>query len=103
MKFSLATLALLPIAANAAAYSKSEYASGAVHQKLMKLKNDQWESDVAAGKQDPKQWTSWMHGKPGKKDRVECKDGLAKVESANGTVENFRCKNVSRCYVISMR
>lgn len=38
MKFSLAALAL-PIAVNAAHYSSSEYASGAVHQKLMKLKS----------------------------------------------------------------
>lgn len=37
MKFSLAVLAL-PIAVQAAQFSKSEYASGAIHQKLMKLK-----------------------------------------------------------------
>lgn len=38
MKFSLAALAL-PVAVNAAYYSAAEYASGAVHQKLMKMKN----------------------------------------------------------------
>jgi len=37
MKFTLASLAL-PIAANAAAFSAQEYASGAVHSHLMKLK-----------------------------------------------------------------
>jgi hypothetical protein len=94
MKFSLATLAL-PIAVNAALYSSAEYASGAVHQKLMKLKNDQWAHDVAEGKQDPKQWSSWKHQKPGsKKDRVECKNGLAIVEAGNAN-QTFRCNNVS--------
>jgi hypothetical protein len=94
MKFSLATLAL-PVAVNAALYSSAEYASGAVHQKLMKLKNDQWAHDVAEGKQDPKQWSSWKHQKPGsKKDRVECKDGLAIVEAGNAN-QTFRCNNVS--------
>jgi hypothetical protein len=94
MKFSLAALAL-PIAVNAALYSKADYASGTVHQKLMKLKNDQWANDAAEGKQDPKQWTSWQHQKPGsKKDRVECKDGLAIVEPGNAN-QTFRCNNVS--------
>lgn len=37
MKFSVAALAL-PIAVQAAHFSKSEYASGQIHQKLMKLK-----------------------------------------------------------------
>ena len=37
MRFSLAALAL-PIAVQAAHYSKAEYASGEIHQKLMKLK-----------------------------------------------------------------
>jgi hypothetical protein len=37
MKFTLAALAL-PIAVQAAHYSQSEYESGAIHQKLMKLK-----------------------------------------------------------------
>jgi hypothetical protein len=94
MKFSLATLAL-PIAANAAFFSSADYASGAVHQKLMKLKNDQWAHDVAEGKQDPKQWSSWSNEKAGpKKDRVQCKDGLAIVEAGNAN-QTFRCNNVS--------
>jgi hypothetical protein len=94
MKFSLATLAL-PVVAHAASFSKSEYASGAVHQKLMKLKTDQWAHDAAEGKQDSKQWTSWMYAKPGsKKDRVECKNGLAIAEAGNAN-QTFRCSNVS--------
>lgn len=92
MKFSLATLAL-PLAANAASFSKSEYASGAVHQKLMKLKTEQWDVDAAEGRQDSRQWASW-HAKPGpKKDRVECKDGVAVVQAGNSS-ETFRCNNV---------
>jgi hypothetical protein len=94
MKFSLATLAL-PVAVNAALYSKADYTSGAVHQKLMKLKSDQWAHDVSEGKQDPKQWQSWQHQKPGSnKDRVQCKDGLAIVEAGNAN-QTFRCNNVS--------
>jgi hypothetical protein len=97
MKFSLATLAL-PVAVNAALYSKADYASGAVHQKLMKLKNDQWAHDVSEGRQDPKQWVSWQHQKPGpKKDRVPCKDGLAIVEAGNAN-QTFRCNNVGYSY-----
>jgi hypothetical protein len=95
MKFTLATLAL-PVAVQAALYSKSEYASGAVHQKLMKLKTDQWSHDAAEGKQNPQQWASWKHQKPGsKKDRVQCKDGLAIAEAGNVN-QTFRCNNVSR-------
>lgn len=56
----------------------------------MKLKNDQWAQDVADGKQDPKQWASW---KGSKKDRVECKNGLAIAEPGNAN-QTFRCKNV---------
>ena len=37
MKFSLASF-ILPVAVTAAEYSAQEYASGAVHQHLMKLK-----------------------------------------------------------------
>ena len=37
MKFSLTALAL-PVAVQAAHFSKSDYASGIIHQKLMKLK-----------------------------------------------------------------
>tara|TARA_R110002003_G_scaffold126_38_gene11767 strand:+ start:2971 stop:3282 length:312 start_codon:yes stop_codon:yes gene_type:complete len=91
MRFSLATL-VLPIAVNAAFYSSSDYASGAVHQKLMKLKNDQWAHDAAEGKQDPKQWASWKD-KGNKNDRVKCKDGLAIVEAGNAN-QTFRCNNV---------
>jgi hypothetical protein len=37
MKLSIAALAL-PVAVQAAHFSKSEYASGQIHQKLMKIK-----------------------------------------------------------------
>jgi hypothetical protein len=93
MKLSLATLAL-PVAVNAAFYSHSEYASGAVHQQLMNLKADQWAQDAADGKQDPKQWLSWKGPKGSKKDYVKCKDGLAIVEAGNAN-QTFRCNNVS--------
>ncbi|KAF1946348.1 hypothetical protein EJ02DRAFT_500168 [Clathrospora elynae] len=86
MKFSLAALAL-PIAAQAAHYSSAEYAFGAIHQKLMKLKNDQWEHDAAEAKQDP----PWGGGKD---NRVRCKNGLAIVEQGNAN-QNFRCNNAS--------
>ena len=72
----------------------SDYASGAVHQKPMKLKNDQWAHDAAEGKQDPRQWLSWKDNKGSKKDRVKCKDGLAVVEAGNAN-QTFRCNNVS--------
>ncbi|KAI4611112.1 hypothetical protein J4E83_008055 [Alternaria metachromatica] len=97
MKFSLAVLAL-PVAVQAAHYSKSEYASGAIHQKLMKLKSDQWEVDAAQGKQDSQQWKSFKslkkgpHG-PDKAKRVQCKDGLAIVEQGNAN-QTFRCNNM---------
>lgn len=93
MKFSLATLAL-PVVANAAFYSSSEYASGAVHQKLMKMKTDQWAHDAEEGRQNPKQWSSWKDNKGSKKDRVQCKNGLAIVEAGNAN-QTFRCDNVS--------
>ncbi|KAL6168444.1 hypothetical protein ACJQWK_06088 [Exserohilum turcicum] len=92
MRFSLATLAL-PVAVQAAHFSKSEYASGAVHQKLMKLKADQWENDAAQGKQDPLQWKSWKAMKGANATSVPCKDGLAVVEAGNAN-QTFRCKNM---------
>jgi choice-of-anchor B domain-containing protein len=97
MKFSLAVLAL-PIAVQAAQFSKSEYASGAIHQKLMKLKADQWDHDVAEGKQDSRQWKSWKSWKKGswgsgKDKRIKCKDGLAVVEQGNAN-QTFRCNNM---------
>ncbi|KZM18566.1 uncharacterized protein EKO05_0002333 [Ascochyta rabiei] len=97
MKFSLASLAL-PVAVNAAAYSAQEYASGAVHAHLMKLKTDQWAHDeeLRVGANNTELWPSWKNYeavKFGKKEKVECKKGLAIVEKGNAN-QTFRCDNI---------
>ncbi|KAF2754917.1 hypothetical protein EJ05DRAFT_138046 [Pseudovirgaria hyperparasitica] len=95
MKLSLVLLA--PLAVKAAEYAVEEYASGAIHQRLMTMKNEQWDHDESVGLHDLDQWPSWDRWsslKPDfKNDRVKCKDGLAIVEPGNAN-QTFRCKNM---------
>lgn len=89
MKFSLFTLALSR-AVSATSYSSNEYASGAVHERLMNTKRNQWFEDAAAGRKEPTQWQSWKSSK----GHVECKEGFAIVEPGNVN-QTFRCNNAS--------
>lgn len=96
MKASVLLLALPTLAF--AAYSPDDYADGRVHDRLMSLKNTQWDREVTEGKHDSRKWQSWKkypgRGPKGRDgDVVRCKNGLAIAEPGNAN-QTFRCNNV---------
>ncbi|TLD07564.1 hypothetical protein PgNI_10936 [Pyricularia grisea] len=90
-------LLFLSAVANAAHFSREQYESGEVHQKIIDMKNAQWDALEATGALDSTQWPSWRTwdqlDASVKNGRLECKDGVAVVEEGN-PMQTFRCKNM---------
>jgi hypothetical protein len=99
-----AVLLSLPALTLAASYDPREYASGAVHERIMSRKHSQWSRDASQGKHDPKKYRSWKkypgRGPKGHDDDViRCKNGLAVAEAGNAN-QTFRCNNVCHDYLL---
>ncbi|CZT22905.1 uncharacterized protein RCC_08612 [Ramularia collo-cygni] len=95
MKASL--LLAFSTAVQAAHYSKEEYASGAVHQRILDIKTAKWDALAAAGALNSSQWPSWKNwdqlDRKIKRDRLQCRDGVAVAEKGN-PMQTFRCNNM---------
>jgi len=98
MKFGAFATALLLPATAFAAFTKDDYSSGRVHQKLVDMKERAFAKYGAMGAYDSRKWKSWKGWRKGnwrqRDDRVKCRDGYAVVEPGNAN-QTFRCKNVS--------
>ncbi|PSK42943.1 hypothetical protein B9Z65_6897 [Elsinoe australis] len=96
MLFTLALWAL-PAIVGAAHFPKEQYRSGAVHQKILNMKNEQWDAMEAAGLLDSSQYPSWKTweqlDRKVKQDRLRCDNGLAIAEPGNVN-QTFRCNNM---------
>ncbi|ETN37677.1 uncharacterized protein HMPREF1541_07300 [Cyphellophora europaea CBS 101466] len=72
-----------------AAFTKEEYDSGEVMDKIMDNKLSQWKKAREDGKMDSTQYKSWASDAP----IARCVDGTAVVEEGN-PLETFQCKNM---------
>jgi hypothetical protein len=113
----ISPLLALSAVANAAHFSKEQYESGEVHQRIIDMKNvhcrslkcsfiihslltlrqAQWNALEAAGALNSSQWPSWKDWdqlpRSVKKDRLKCRRGVAVAEQGNAN-QTFRCNNV---------
>ncbi|PVI08196.1 hypothetical protein DM02DRAFT_648258 [Periconia macrospinosa] len=96
MKVTQALLSL-PAVASAAHFSRAQYDSGEVHQKILDMKNAQWDALEAAGALNSSQWPSWKNwdqiSPAVKNGSLPCRDGVAVAEEGN-PMQTFRCQNM---------
>ncbi|CAI6331729.1 unnamed protein product [Periconia digitata] len=84
--------ALLGVSRGAAMGSNEEYASGAVHARIMGMKMAQWSAELAAGQMESSQYPELSY--------TPCEDGWA--AAIPGDVNNtFRCNNVDLYHFLS--
>ncbi|CAI6336922.1 unnamed protein product [Periconia digitata] len=91
MKFTTLTAALLPLAADAM-FSKEEYTSGAVMEKMMAAKEAAWAHQKAAGNYDSKKWNGFGQ-KRTSKDVIKCTDGYAEAVPGDAD-QTYKCKDI---------
>ncbi|KAF2018535.1 hypothetical protein BU24DRAFT_385184 [Aaosphaeria arxii CBS 175.79] len=77
---------------SAAAYSKEDYASGAVHERIMRMKLRQWDAEIASGQMNSTQYPELGYTK--------CENGFA--AAIPGDFNNtFRCNNIDLYHFLS--
>ncbi|KAF2703631.1 hypothetical protein K504DRAFT_463356 [Pleomassaria siparia CBS 279.74] len=92
MKFTTFATALMPLAADAALFSKEEYVSGTVMAQMMEAKESAWAAKKSAGAYDSKTWNGWRKHK-GSKDFIPCNNGTA-VAVPGDADQTYKCKNI---------
>ncbi|PVI00700.1 hypothetical protein DM02DRAFT_614155 [Periconia macrospinosa] len=87
---STLTAALLPLA-EGAMFSKEQYASGAVMNKMMAAKEAAWARNKAAGHYDNKKWAGFK--KASNQTAVKCENGFAAAVPGDAD-QTYKCKDI---------
>jgi choice-of-anchor B domain-containing protein len=84
--------AMFGVSSAAGAGSKEEYASGAVHHRIMEIKMAQWEAEMESGAMDSSQYPELGY--------TPCVDGFAAAIPGDDN-NTFRCRNIDLYHFLS--